>query len=72
MHEVDPTTIPAGTEVIAADGTRLGTVHLARPNYLLVDQPDEPHASLTVPAHAIARFETATLPVGQPGGAQHR
>ncbi|MGH2558928.1 MAG: hypothetical protein ACRDJH_07675 [Thermomicrobiales bacterium] len=57
MGEIDPTGIPMGTSVVAADGTTLGTVHLVHEHYVLVDQPDDPHASLTVPAHAIARFE---------------
>ncbi|MGH2534699.1 MAG: hypothetical protein ACRDJW_20765 [Thermomicrobiales bacterium] len=57
MEEIDPTAIPIGTMVIGADGTILGSVHLAHAHYVLVDQPDDPHASLTVPTHAIARFE---------------
>lgn len=57
MHDFDPTTVPLGTTVIAADGTTLGKVHLTHEHYLLVDQPHDPHASLTVPAHALARLE---------------
>jgi hypothetical protein len=57
MHDIDPATVPIGTTVVAADGSTLGTVHQTHEHYVLVDQPDDPHASLTVPAHAIARLE---------------
>lgn len=52
--------IPAGTPVIAADGSHLGLVRETHPHYLLVDQEDN-HLDLDVPVHAIAEFANDTL-----------
>lgn len=52
---------PAGTAVIALDGTLLGTVRNVHPHFLLVAQENDAHADLEVPPHALARYDGERL-----------
>ena len=56
-HEEQHQRFPAGTEVIALDGQRLGTVRAVFDHYFLVSQDRNPHADLDVPPHAVARYD---------------
>jgi len=52
---------PEGTVVVALNGEQLGTVRTVYAHYLLVRQPNAPHADLEVPPHAIASFDGGRL-----------
>jgi hypothetical protein len=58
----DAADIPAGTPVVAFDGTLLGEVREAYRHYLLVGR-DGGHADLEVPAHAILGMKDGRLQV---------
>ena len=56
-HEDQHRMFPPGTEVVALDGERLGTVRAVFDHYFLVSQEGNPHADLEVPPHAVAHYD---------------
>jgi hypothetical protein len=56
-HEEQHRKFPPGTEVVALNGERLGTVRTVFDHYFLVSQEGNPHADLEVPPHAVARYD---------------
>lgn len=52
---------PEGTTVIAENGERLGTIRVVYPNYILVQQDEDPDHDLEVPVHALASYDGEQL-----------
>ena len=53
--------IAPGSDVVAADGERLGRVRVAFPHFFLVEREETAHRQYSVPLHAVHRREGGTV-----------